>query len=93
MRLEPVTAQFWHTSVTTRGGIEGKAGTKGKIFSLDVSVTRAWPASSRFPLDLTDFKSFLLGAGDLFFKKKNVGAVIPIKIEGTKDSPSFGLNL
>jgi hypothetical protein len=39
------------------------------------------------------FKSFLLKAVDPFFKKKNVGAVIPIKIEGTKDSPSFGLNL
>jgi len=41
----------------------------------------------------TGFKSFLLKAVDPFFKKKNVGAVIPIKIEGTKDTPSFGLNL
>jgi len=41
----------------------------------------------------TGIKSFLLKAVDPFFKKKNVGAVIPIKIGGTKDSPSFGLNL
>jgi hypothetical protein len=41
----------------------------------------------------TGFKSFLLKAVDPFFKKKDVGAVIPIKIEGTIESPSFGLNL
>ena len=41
----------------------------------------------------TGFKSFLLKAVDPSFKKKNAGAVIPIKIEGTKDKPSFGLNL
>ena len=41
----------------------------------------------------TGFKSFLLKAVDPLFKKKNAGAVIPIKIEGSKDSPSFGLNL
>jgi hypothetical protein len=41
----------------------------------------------------TGFKSFLLKAVDPLFKKKNAGAMIPIKIEGSKDSPSFGLNL
>ena len=220
-RLEPVTAQFGHSSVTARGAIEGKAGTKGKTISLDVTVSQgrledmlrlgvksdqalmngaiAFHTSLLIPagdqnvieklqldgrfavgeahftkvdvqqkvnelshrgggetddsqagsiasnfrghfilknavltfenlsfsvpsvivhlngtyglqnerLDLkgtaslqaklsettTGFKSFLLKAVDPFFKKKNVGAVIPIKIEGTKDSPSFGLNL
>jgi len=41
----------------------------------------------------TGIKSFLLKAVDPFFKKKEAGAVIPIKITGTKDSPSFGLKL
>jgi hypothetical protein len=41
----------------------------------------------------TGFKSFLLKAADPFFKKGNVGAVLPIKITGTPSSPSFGLNL
>jgi hypothetical protein len=41
----------------------------------------------------TGFKSFLLKAVDPFFKRRDVGAIIPIKIEGTQESPSFGLNL
>jgi len=41
----------------------------------------------------TGFKSFLLKAIDPFFKGKHAGAVIPIKITGTKGSPSFGLSL
>lgn len=41
----------------------------------------------------TGFKSFLLKALDPFFKKKNAGAVIPIKIGGTREAPTFGLDL
>jgi hypothetical protein len=41
----------------------------------------------------TGFKSFLLKAVDPFFKKKDAGAVIPIKITGTREKPSFGLDL
>jgi hypothetical protein len=41
----------------------------------------------------TGFKSFLLKAVDPFFSKKGAGTVLPIKITGTRDSPSFGLNL
>jgi hypothetical protein len=41
----------------------------------------------------TGIKSFFLKAIDPFFEKKNAGAVIPIKIEGTRESPKFGLDL
>ncbi|HTM47459.1 MAG TPA: AsmA-like C-terminal region-containing protein [Bryobacteraceae bacterium] len=41
----------------------------------------------------TGFKSFLLRAGDPFFKKNKSGAVIPIKITGTRSQPAFGLEL
>jgi hypothetical protein len=41
----------------------------------------------------TGFKSFLLKAIDPFFKKKGAGSVIPIKIGGTRDNPSFGLDI
>ena len=43
----------------------------------------------------TGFKSTLLKVLDPFFKKKgsSAGAVIPIAISGTKDQPSFGLNV
>ena len=39
----------------------------------------------------TGIKSFFLKALDPFFEKKNAGAVIPIHIGGTAESPSYGL--
>lgn len=41
----------------------------------------------------TGFKSILLKAVDPFFKKDGAGAVLPIKITGTRENPSFGLEL
>ena len=42
---------------------------------------------------VTGVKSFFLKAVDPFFKGKNgKGSVLPIKITGTKDHPSFGLD-
>jgi hypothetical protein len=41
----------------------------------------------------TGFKSILLKALNPLFKKKGAGAVIPIVISGTKDKPTFGLNV
>jgi AsmA-like C-terminal region len=42
---------------------------------------------------MTGVKSFLLKAVDPFFAKDGAGAVIPIKITGTREEPQFGLNL
>jgi AsmA-like C-terminal region len=39
------------------------------------------------------FKSILLKAADPFFSKDGAGAVLPIKITGTRQNPSFGLEL
>jgi hypothetical protein len=39
----------------------------------------------------TGAKSFFLRAADPFFKGKNGGSDVPIKIGGTKDHPTFGL--
>jgi hypothetical protein len=41
----------------------------------------------------TGWKSLLLKAVDPLFRKKNAGAVLPIKIRGTREQPSFGLDL
>jgi hypothetical protein len=41
----------------------------------------------------TGIKSFLLKALDPIFAKNHAGAVIPIRISGTRDDPSFGLEL
>jgi hypothetical protein len=40
----------------------------------------------------TGVKSFFLKAIDPFFSGKNAGTVLPIKITGTKENPSFGLD-
>lgn len=40
----------------------------------------------------TGAKSFFLKALDPFFKGKNAGTVLAIKITGTKDNPAFGLD-
>jgi hypothetical protein len=40
----------------------------------------------------TGIKSILLKLADPFFKKGNAGAVVPIKITGTRKDPQFGLN-
>ena len=39
----------------------------------------------------TGWKSLLLKVVDPIFKKKNVGAEIPLRIKGTPDKPSFAL--
>jgi len=41
----------------------------------------------------TGVKSFLLRLANPFFKKNGGGSSIPIKITGTRDHPSFGLDL
>jgi hypothetical protein len=38
-------------------------------------------------------KSFFLKIADPIFKKKGAGAVIPIKISGTREDPKFGLDV
>jgi hypothetical protein len=42
---------------------------------------------------MTGFKSLLLKPVDPFFRKGGAGAVLPIKITGTRQNPSFGLEL
>jgi hypothetical protein len=42
---------------------------------------------------VSGFKSILLKAADPFFSKDGAGAVLPIKITGTRQNPSFGLEL
>jgi hypothetical protein len=55
----------------------GKVRTKAKVSQM---VASRW-------------KSILLKPVDPFFKKDGAGAVIPIKVSGTKSAPKFGLDL
>ena len=38
-------------------------------------------------------KGFFLKAVDPFFKKRNAGAVLPLKVRGTRSDPKFGLDV
>jgi hypothetical protein len=38
-------------------------------------------------------KGFLLKAIDPIFRKKGAGALVPIKVRGTRDKPEFGLDV
>ncbi len=59
--------------------------------SMDFHGTAALEA--KLSQTTTGFKSFLLKALNPIFSKKDAGAVIPIQISGTRDKPSFGLDL
>ena len=56
---------------------EGKVRTKAKVSQM---VASKW-------------KSILLKPVDPFFKKDGAGAVIPVKVSGTRSAPKFGLDL
>jgi hypothetical protein len=56
---------------------EGKVRTKAKVSQM---VASKW-------------KSILLKPVDPFFAKDGAGAVIPVKVSGTKSAPKFGLDL
>jgi hypothetical protein len=42
---------------------------------------------------VTGFKSLLLKIADPFFSRKGGGSQVPIKIEGTRSDPKFGLDM
>jgi ribosomal protein L30/L7E len=60
----------------------GKLDFRGEL-RLDVALSQT----------TTGMKSVLLKAVDPFFRGKNKGAVLPIKISGTRDSPKYRLDL
>ncbi len=66
----------------TYGLDEGQIDFHGQLF-IDAKLSQT----------TTGAKSFLLKAVDPFFKGRNGGSALPIKITGTKDRPSYGLDL
>ncbi len=71
--------------------LDGKYGLQDQSLHFEGTAT----LEAKLSETTTGFKSTLLKVLDPLFKKKgsNAGAVIPIAISGTKDKPSFGLNL
>jgi hypothetical protein len=71
--------------------LDGKYGLQSQSLNFHGTAT----LSAKLSQTTTGFKSILLKALDPLFKKKGsaAGAVIPIAISGTKDHPSFGLDI
>ena len=67
-------------------------GTYG-LLSREMNFRGTAALSAKVSQTTTGWISMLLKAIDPLFKKKNVGAEIPIQIKGTATKPSFGLAL
>jgi len=77
-------------------GVEGATVTLAGTYDLDkgdVDFRGKLRMDAKLSETTTGVKSFFLKAIDPFFKGKDGGTELPIKITGTKDHPQFGLDL
>jgi hypothetical protein len=91
-KLRDGTMHFTDLSFLVPGASISLAGTYG-LTDGHIDLSGNARLQAKLSQTTTGFKSFLLKAVDPFFSKKGAGTVLPIKITGTRDSPSFGLNL
>lgn len=91
-RLHNATIQFSDLTFRVEGAAVSLHGTYGlRTEALDFRGTLTLDA--KLSQTTTGVKSFFLKVVDPFFAKKGAGAVVPIKVTGTRDKPSFGLAL
>ncbi|MGH9739562.1 MAG: AsmA-like C-terminal region-containing protein [Candidatus Acidiferrales bacterium] len=77
-------------------GVEGAAMSAAGTYSMDtgqLDFRGKLHLEASLSKTTTGVKSLLLKAVEPFFRGKNGGAVLPIKITGTKDQPKYGLDL
>ena len=76
-------------------GVEGAAIALGGNYNIDsgaLDFRGKLRLDAKLSQTFTGWKSVVLKPFDGFFKGKNSGTEIPIKITGTRDQPSFGLD-
>jgi hypothetical protein len=76
-------------------GVNGASVDLSGIYSVDdgtVDFHGKLSLKAKLSQTTTGPKSFFLKAIDPFFKGQNSGTVLPIKITGTRENPSFGLD-
>ena len=71
--------------------LNGAYGLQSEMIEFDGTVRMDATVSEA--AGMSGFKGFLLKAIDPIFRKKGAGAIVPIKIRGTKDEPKFGLDV
>jgi hypothetical protein len=90
--LKDGTARFSNLSFSVPGALAQLQGTYNLVTEkIDLHGTLKTDSE---PSDTTHgMKALMLKVLDPFFKKKHVGYVMPVKITGTYEHPSFGLDL
>jgi AsmA-like C-terminal region len=79
-----------------RFGVEGAALATAGTYDIDnghLDFRGKLALEASLSQTTTGVKSFFLKAVDPFFRGKNGGTVLPIKITGTKDAPKYGIDL
>jgi hypothetical protein len=90
--LKDGTARFSNLSFTVPGASARMQGTYN-LLNEKIDLRGTLKTNSE-PSDTTHgMKSVILKVLDPFFKKKHAGYVMPVKITGTYEHPSFGLDL
>jgi hypothetical protein len=64
-----------------------------KLRSEELDFTGELRLKAKLSQTVTGTKSFFLKAIDPFFEKKGAGAVVPIRITGTRDTPTVGVTV
>lgn len=92
VELREATATFTNLSFAVPGALAQMHGTY-KPENQEVDLHGTLKTDAEFSKMSSGFKSALLKPFDSFFKRKHVGAVVPVHLVGTYDAPQPGLDL
>jgi hypothetical protein len=90
--LNHAIATFSDLSFSVPGALAHLHGTYG-LLTEQVSLHGTLQLDNKLSKGSTGVKSVLLKSVEPFFKKKNAGEIVPIKIGGTFSHPSYGLDV
>ncbi len=90
--LKDAIATFSDLSFSVPGAIAHVHGTYG-LLTEQINLHGSLQVDNKLSKGSKGMKSFLLKFVEPFLKQKNAGEIVPIKIGGTFDHPSYGLDL
>ena len=90
--LKDAIATFSDLSFSVPGALAHVHGTYG-LLTEQVNLHGSLQVDNKLSKGSKGMKSFLLKFVEPFLKQKNAGEIVPIKIGGTFDHPSYGLDL
>ena len=90
--LHHAIATFSDLSFSVPGALAHLHGTYG-LLTQQVSLHGTLQLDNKLSKESKGVKSVLLKSVEPFFKKKNAGEIVPIKIGGTFSHPSYGLDV